>query len=395
MWACDPSYAPTVWSDPQIDHAAVAAGFQLLGVHAGKPCTSCHDAATFEPLFDPADENDCAVCHLGEYEGEHGGRGFPTTCAACHTPTAWGDGTFNHGAISGGFDLIGTHANRACTACHDPATFEPLFDPADANDCVACHSGDFPAQHQSGSYPTDCAACHTPTAWGDGTFNHGAISGGFDLIGAHANRACTACHDPATFEPLFDPADANDCVACHSGDFPAQHQSGSYPTTCAACHTPTAWGDGTFNHGAISGGFDLIGTHANRACTACHDAATFEPLFDPADENDCAVCHLGEYEGEHGGRGFPTTCAACHTPTAWGDGTFNHDGQYFPIFSGKHREEWTSCSTCHSDPDDYSVFTCFNCHKHNQTDMDEDHSEVSGYVYKSPNCLSCHPRGNS
>jgi hypothetical protein len=25
--------------------------------------------------------------------------------------------------------------------------------------------------------------------------------------------------------------------------------------------------------------------------------------------------------------------------------------------------------------------------------MDNEHSEVSGYVYASPNCLSCHPDG--
>jgi hypothetical protein len=88
-------------------------------------------------------------------------------------------------------------------------------------------------------------------------------------------------------------------------------------------------------------------------------------------------------------------CAACHTPTTWTDGTFNHDQQYFPIFSGKHRQQWTDCSTCHIDPSDLAIFTCFTCHKHNQTDTDDDHSEVSGYVYVSSACLSCHPTGNS
>ena len=81
--------------------------------------------------------------------------------------------------------------------------------------------------------------------------------------------------------------------------------------------------------------------------------------------------------------------------TAWGGAQFNHDADYFPISSGKHEGEWASCQTCHSSPDDYTIFSCLNCHEHNKTDVDKDHSEVQGYVYASGQCLSCHPTGKS
>ncbi len=390
---CSACHTPTAWENGTFNHEGISGGFRLLGIHADKACTVCHDAATFQPLFDPADANDCVACHQSDYDGEHTGSGYPTDCSACHTPTAWENGTFNHEGISGGFRLLGIHADKACTVCHDAATFQPLFDPADANDCVACHQSDYDGEHTGSGYPTDCSACHTPTAWENGTFNHEGISGGFRLLGIHADKACTVCHDAATFQPLFDPADANDCVACHQSDYDGEHTGSGYPTDCSACHTPTAWENGTFNHEGISGGFRLLGIHADKACTVCHDAATFQPLFDPADANDCVACHQSDYDGEHTGSGYPTDCSACHTPTAWENGTFNHDAQYFPIFSGTHREKWSGCATCHTDADDFGVFSCFACHVHNQTRMDNEHEGRSGYSYSSAKCLSCHPNG--
>ena len=37
--------------------------------------------------------------------------------------------------------------------------------------------------------------------------------------------------------------------------------------------------------------------------------------------------------------------------------------------------------------------TCLNCHEHSRSEMDDNHNEVSGYVYDSQACLSCHPNG--
>jgi hypothetical protein len=107
------------------------------------------------------------------------------------------------------------------------------------------------------------------------------------------------------------------------------------------------------------------------------------------------TCHQADYDGEHSGSGFPTTCLSCHTPTAWTAVSFDHDTDFFPIFTGDHAPRWSDCATCHTDPDDFSVFTCFNCHVHNQAAMDNKHEGRAGYSYVPSACLSCHPDGTS
>ncbi len=364
-------------------------------MHEGFSCTACHGEGTFEPLFEPEDADDCVACHQSDYDGRHSGSGYPTDCLSCHTPTLWSDGEFNHAGISGGFELTGVHMEAACTSCHDAVTFAPLFDPVDTNDCVACHQSDYDGRHSGSGYPTDCLSCHTPTLWSDGEFNHAGISGGFELTGVHMEAACTSCHDAATFAPLFDPVDTSDCVACHQSDYDGHHLGSGYPTDCAGCHTPTLWSDGVFNHEVASGGYQLLGVHTSAPCTSCHDAATFTPLFDPVDETDCVACHQADYDGEHDGSGYPTTCNLCHTQTTWGDAAFNHDTDYFPIFTGEHAPRWSDCSTCHTNPTDFSDFTCFTCHVHGQTQMDNKHEGRPGYSYVPSACVSCHPDGTA
>ncbi len=93
--------------------------------------------------------------------------------------------------------------------------------------------------------------------------------------------------------------------------------------------------------------------------------------------------------------GYPTDCTLCHTPTVWSGVDFHHDADYFPIFTGEHAPRWSSCATCHVNPDNFADFTCFNCHAHRQTAMDTQHREEPGYVYASSACLACHPDGES
>ena len=74
---------------------------------------------------------------------------------------------------------------------------------------------------------------------------------------------------------------------------------------------------------------------------------------------------------------------------------FDHDGQYFPIYTGKHREgeAWNDCVECHANPATYADFTCFTCHL--KPEMDDKHSEENGYEYVSTTCLECHPDGTN
>jgi len=121
-----------------------------------------------------------------------------------------------------------------------------------------------------------------------------------------------------------------------------------------------------------------------------------ELLFTPAPSgnDDCITCHTDDYNSEHAGSGFPVTCLDCHNQTDWGDAEFDHDDAFFPIYTGTHRGEWSQCSDCHTAaPVSYATFSCINCHEHNKSSTDNDHDEVTGYVYESSACLSCHPRG--
>jgi hypothetical protein len=76
---------------------------------------------------------------------------------------------------------------------------------------------------------------------------------------------------------------------------------------------------------------------------------------------------------------------------------FDHDAQYFPIYSGVHQKRWENqgCPTCHTVRTDFRVFTCFSCHRHGETRTDADHTGVSGYDYDSRACLFCHPQGTA
>ena len=285
--SCDLSYPPSAWGDPTYDHGTLSGGFELLGTHSDAPCTDCHAPGNYEPLFQASDGTDCQACHQEEYQDRHGATGYPQHCTLCHTPTVWADGSFDHEASSQGFALLGVHGSISCTVCHDRDTFAPVFDPSSPTDCGACHQAIVPQWHVQGGFPAGCESCHTPTAWAEGSFHHLSQSGSFELLGVHEDLSCTSCHEAGTMEPRFDPEDAQDCVVCHETLYAAVHGGTGFPTTCGNCHTATAWQDGEFRHATISGGFELLGVHAEMACTACHHPDTFAPLADPQGAEDC------------------------------------------------------------------------------------------------------------
>ena len=188
------------------------------------------------------------------------------------------------------------------------------------------------------------------------------------------------------------PTDRLDCIACHAIEFIGQHGTTNTPQTCLVCHTGRTWQEADFDHASVANGFELRGAHVSLSCTACH-AASGEPIYPGAADEECVVCHQADYDGQHAGSGYPTTCLSCHTTDGWSDADFDHDAQYFPILAGKHQGKWSGCVTCHVDTSDYTVFSCFACHPHDQNRMDEKHSEVTGYLYDSFSCYACHPNG--
>ncbi|MDH5759462.1 MAG: hypothetical protein OEZ65_07715 [Gemmatimonadota bacterium] len=310
-------------------------------------------------------------------------------CGSCHTPRSWthlrDPLDFRHDSDTE-FPLEGAHRTLVCRGCHLDLRFdEPQASPSD---CMACHLD----IHQ-GRMSDTCTACHTTTSFLhlDGEFLHAASS--FPLTGAHRQIDCEQCHADdrgGAYSPL-----PTECIACHQAEYLAtttiDHVAAGYTTDCTRCHSEVAFGYAPrFDHVAASG-YPLVEVHAELPCATCHTPGTMAltvPL--PASPDDCVTCHQSDYDAAHAGWGFATTCLDCHGQTRWDDVDFDHS---FPIYSGAHKGKWDGCATCHVTPGDFTSFTCFSCHEHAQSSTDSDHREVSGYVYDSASCVSCHPDG--
>jgi hypothetical protein len=66
---------------------------------------------------------------------------------------------------------------------------------------------------------------------------------------------------------------------------------------------------------------------------------------------------------------------------------------FFPIATGAHAT--TDCNSCHGGFASFKEFACTSCHDHAQAVTDPGHAGVSGYLYDSKACLSCHPQGSA
>jgi Zn finger protein HypA/HybF involved in hydrogenase expression len=303
-----------------------------------------------------------------EPEYPHGD--FEDDCTLCHQSEAWAPAvispSFDHSKH--GFHLQGSHAQTNCRACHLSLEFDDA-EPA----CVSCHSD----VHQD-ELGTDCARCHTPRSFIDRSWMTRAhLTTRFPLRGTHRTVDCEDCHTPVSQGSLQWVNTPLDCESCHLEDYLAttqpDHQAAALPRTCESCHSPRAWTPAGFNHNTLPSGAQ------------------------------CVDCHLDDFQSatnpDHQGAGFSQQCEICHNTRAWVPSSFdglNHDGQFFPIFSGKHKGKWNVCSECHVVPNNFANFECIQCHAHDdQAKVADQHSEVSGYQYDSQACFNCHPRGNA
>jgi hypothetical protein len=206
------------------------------------------------------------------------------------------------------------------------------------SNCAECHTS-------PGNYRVfDCLSCHEHTP--ENTDSHHAGMPGY----AYSSNECLACHPTGTagrytehdaqFFPIYS--------GSHSGHW----------ADCASCHTT---GSAAFS------------------CIDCHEHE--QPSTDPT------------HNGMPGYAYASQSCFSCH-PTGAAGSYVDHDAQFFPIYSGAHEGRWASCATCHTSPGNNTVFSCFECHEHSQTRMDDKHlGKVQGYSYDSNECLRCHPDG--
>ncbi len=373
-------------------NAQARMGVPLGGVssHAalGGNCGACHT----NPLDTRGMAGLCLDCHtdiqaqLTSSDTLHGALPDGGACLSCHTEHGGPTATltemeltaFPHAAL--GFALTAhqytsTGSVFACADCHTALKITPRpinayrFDQAICIDCHMDYQADFVVSHVA-DFGADCQNCHDGIDRFSG-FDHNTLT--VPLAGKHGEATCTSCHgevrDAAGFVGL-----ATTCVGCHQTD---DIHNGTYGSDCASCHTPAGWEQATFDHSRTA--FPLTGAHITTPCTSCHSNHIFQGT-----PTDCASCHAEPQV--HLGQ-FGTNCNSCHTTSRWEGAIFDHT---FPLNHGG--EGTIACATCHTNPQQYTVYTCYNCHAHPQAATLAKHSEegISGNI---DDCASCHPTG--
>ncbi len=385
---CNRCHTNNSWLVQDITRVHQQSRFPLVGVHSTVDCNQCHKSETF--LRFEVLGTECYSCHSDLYSAttqpNHKISGFSIQCNECHSiySKSWSGTNFNHNF----FPLKQGHEGVACLKCHTNGQFTKI-----PTDCFTCHQSDYNAtsnpNHLAANFPTTCNSCHTTQpGWKPASFNHT----NFPLTQGHSITDCAKCHANGNYENT-----PTDCFLCHQADYNAtanpNHLTANFPTTCTACHTTSpGWKPATFNHNS----FPLTQGHAITDCAKCHVNGNYTNLA-----KDCIACHQGDYNAtsnpKHSALNFSTVCTECHTTNpGWKPASYRlHDALSFPIYTGKHRGEWSSCIDCHSNTSNYKAFSCTNCHEHNKTEMDNKHSGESGYTYLSSACLNCHPRGSA
>ncbi len=320
-------------------------------------------------------------------QSPHGDK-LKISCSDCHNPSGWKLDlktiTFKHSSTN--FLLEGQHKSLYCTQCHTSLIFSDA-----SSECISCHTD----VHYQTVGP-ECSRCHTSNSWIVQNISEIHRESRFPLLGAHATAACSQCHPSESllrFEPL-----GIECFDCHEADYnkttDPNHGLSNFSTNCIECHLLNAfsWTGASFNHAF----FPLTEGHAINDCNKCHTNGNFSNT-----SRECISCHQTDYNSttnpNHLVADFSTNCTECHTThPGWKPADFKqHDGLYFPIYSGKHNGTWDNCTQCHEDPSNYSMFTCISCHEHNQGSTDNQHNEVGGYQYNSQACFECHPTGSA
>lgn len=324
--------------------------------------------------------------YLFAQENPHG-ESMLLDCSDCHTTQGWNfnsAGTFNHDST--GFVLEGQHKVTSCIACHTSLVFSEA-----KNNCIDCHTD----MHNT-TVGMDCARCHDARSWLVSNISEMHQLSRFPLLGAHNTADCASCHTSVSrleFEPL-----GVECIDCHRQDYLSttnpNHVQTGLSTSCTDCHRIDAfeWSASGINHDF----FPLTKGHEISDCAACHTSGLTQ-----SPPTDCYSCHQSDFlatsNPNHQISGISTNCVDCHTTDpGWKPADFKiHDELFFPIFSGKHRGEWNNCTDCHSNPENYVVFSCTDCHEHSRNDMDDEHRGINGYSYNSMACFACHPNGDS
>ncbi|MDZ4707144.1 MAG: hypothetical protein SH818_01980 [Saprospiraceae bacterium] len=377
---CSQCHTANSWT---LDAAAIrfdhdSTSFRLRGQHQRTDCKACHSTLVFSEA-----PSDCLSCHQDLH-----GQSLGNDCARCHNSNSWiiENVSRMHELVS--FPLLGNHAAADCMDCHlssVPLRFERI-----GTACINCHEMEYlqndKLDHKKAGFSTECAPCHDlrASSWA-ASFNHAF----FPLTKGHDIQDCNKCHTNG-----YSGTSAK-CIDCHTMDFNnarnPNHNTLNLSSDCASCHTTALdWTPAGFPiHNQIH---KLEGAHARiiNQCAECHQGN-----YTGNTPKTCFGCHSTDYNAtknpNHKSANFPTNCDNCHSQNTWSPATFNHDNQYFRIYSGKHKGEWSLCAECHTSPGNFSSFSCIDCHEHNnKSNVDKEHKNISGYSYTGTSCYTCH-----
>lgn len=316
-------------------------------------------------------------------ESPHG-KDFKISCSTCHSSKGWSLDkeiySFDHSKTK--MPLTDSHKDINCKMCHPTLVFSEA---KAKTECVNCHTDVH--QQTTSNY---CDKCHTPSSWIVNKITEIHQQSRFPLLGVHTMTECQKCHKSETLH-RYDVLGV-ECIDCHREKFMSttqpNHNSAGFSTECSQCHYIYSyeWAGSGFNHSF----FPLTLGHANVECAKCHINGNYS-----IQSTDCYGCHKKDYDATtnpvHLSGCYSTNCMLCHTTNpGWSPVNFDHE-QYFPINSGKH--SGIACNQCHTNPANCTYY-CLGCHN-NQSELNNNHSDVGGYTYSSAGCYNCHPKGNA
>ncbi|PKN59455.1 MAG: hypothetical protein CVU56_00040 [Deltaproteobacteria bacterium HGW-Deltaproteobacteria-14] len=369
--SCEGCHETTAWRPGTVDdHDRF---WVLEGAHRAEECAACHDPDAWA-----AAPRECVGCHQGDYDGttdpDHAASGYPTSCAVCHTATAWRPANFRDHDLY--WPLEGHHATTACASCHAGDHYQGT-----PRDCEGCHMPDYDQTtappHGAEHVATACAGCHTAADWTPASF---AVHDDFwPLTGEHAEVTCASCHEGEVYGGT-----PTGCDGCHheryTGVSEPDHVALGYPLDCAVCHNTSAWDPSSFDH---EGTWPLTGTHADTACADCHTGDVYAGTA-----RDCEGCHLPDYDATtappHGDSQLSHACDDCHVTAAWTQATFDHAP--FWALEGEHAA--AACTDCHvSGLWKGTPWACDGCHL---PDYDETTAPPHAAAEIGHDCETCH-----
>lgn len=178
---------------------------------------------------------------------------------------------------------------------------------------------------------------------------------------------------------------SNNCFTCHA------LLQGAVEACCKTCHAVADIGFQTIACAPISRTTRITPFHRGLAytdCISCHNDHSMAGLTPPPSHTfahatlraGCANCHTPTVDVLHV---TPVAqCNTCHTQTTWKAAAI--DRTRFFALKGRHD---AVCTSCHTTTNDFSQYTCFSCHEHQEDDLIREHLEEGIRIID--NCVSC------